>query len=855
MTASRDDATVLRNEPSLTGSGSGRGQGEANPPRVLKQRFVLDEKLGSGGMGTVFRAKDLRKVEARDRNPFVAVKVLNNDFREHPEAFIALQREAAKSQALAHRSIVTIYDFDKDGDVPFIIMELLEGQELSELLRAYPTGLPDEMAWSIIRCVCDGLEHAHEAGLVHADFKPGNVFVAPNHSAKILDFGIARAVQVNQALGEDTVFDPTRLAALTPAYASLEMLEGDDAEIRDDVFSLGVVIYLVLSGQHPYARVPANQAAAQGLRPERPRHLSRRRWRALERCLAFQRAARPASVAELKKQLFEPSPWRSRTALVALLAVGATFAVTGLKEDAAVQGAKTEMRQSTLLDSQLARVAALAATDRFDPAWEANVAEEVRLLRSLIAPDVAEPEVLSRIRARYRAQVAATEDPDEAGQLYQRALQYGPQPDIHADLEARLTQAVDELLDAPSLTAEWMDALEQGLGRLDALPVGAPQLAALRLDTVEVLTAELEASLVAARFPGARRAVAFLESYSFDPDTVEALQHRVAQAERDSRAQESARAREAERQTFRREMAEALGGACVRFDPTAAAAVFRRWTIRYPAFEAEGRRLAGEHVGRCVVQLGAVDRERALALKQDAERLLGPLPGLEGFRGDPCGAAYLVGSGSQGGRRGSCVDVIGESRQGPRLVVVPAAVSAGEVDARAVGGETQPGGSFAITRQEVSWAELNSFCRATGRCQPGAEGQDDMPVTNTPVTLAHEYADWLTERTGFSYRLPTYAEWLRAAEGTEDPNRNCQVQLGAVRRGLAPLATATGTPNPFGLVNMLGNVQEWVVVDGEIQAAGGSFRDPITECAVGTLRPQGGVADPATGFRLVREVS
>ena len=88
----------------------------ADAPRVLKQRFVLDEKLGSGGMGTVFRAKDLRKVEARDRNPYVAVKVLNNDFREHPEAFIALQREAAKSQALSHRNIVSIYDFDKDGD-------------------------------------------------------------------------------------------------------------------------------------------------------------------------------------------------------------------------------------------------------------------------------------------------------------------------------------------------------------------------------------------------------------------------------------------------------------------------------------------------------------------------------------------------------------------------------------------------------------------------------------------------------------------------------------------------------------------------------------------------------------------
>ncbi|MFU8814077.1 MAG: bifunctional serine/threonine-protein kinase/formylglycine-generating enzyme family protein [Pseudomonadales bacterium] len=847
MSTPGDDATVLRNDHSLSGSGTGRGRGEASPPRVLKQRFVLDEKLGSGGMGTVFRAKDLRKVEARDRNPFVAVKVLNNDFREHPEAFIALQREAAKSQALAHRSIVTIYDFDKDGDVPFIIMELLEGQELSELLRAYPTGLPEEMAWSIIRCVCDGLEHAHEAGLVHADFKPGNVFVAPNHSAKILDFGIARAVQVNQAQGEETVFDPTRLAALTPAYASREMLDGSEAEVRDDLFALGVVIYLVLTGQHPYGRTPANQAAEEQRRAERPRGLARRRWRALERCLAFDRRDRPASVAELKKQLFEPSPWRSRTALVALAAlaaVAATFALSGFKEEAAVQEAKVEVRQSTLVDSQTARLAALADEGaQFDAAWETKVAEEVSQLRSLLAPDAAEPEVLERIRQRYRAQVGATTDVDEAIELYRRGLQYGPLQDVHAHLEARLDHEVSALLDAPALTAEWMDALDGGLGRMEALSAGSLRLATLRLDTVDVLTVELEASLAAARFPGARRALEFLENYSFEPETLETLQTRVAEAEREFRARETARTREAARQGFRRELGDALDGACLRLDAPAAAAVWRRWVARYPAFEEEGRQMVGEQVGRCVAQLEALDRDRALALQQDAERLFGPLPGLEKVREDPCGASYLVGSGSQGGRRGWCADAIGDSRQGPRLVVVP-------------GIATGPGASrsFAITRQEVSWAEFSVFCRATNRCEPAAEALDDLPVTSMPVTLAQEYAGWLSERTGFTYRLPTYPEWLHVAEGTEDPNRNCQVQLGAVRRGLTPVATGTGTPNRYGLVNLLGNVQEWVVLEGAVMAAGGAFRDPIAECVVGTLRPQGGAPDQATGFRLVREV-
>ena len=127
-----DDVTVLRGN---TGSGSGA---PAATPRILKQRFILDEKLGSGGMGTVYRAKDLRKVEAQDRQPYVAIKVLNNDFRAHPDAFIALQREASKSQGIAHPNIVSIFDFNKDGDVPYMTMELFAGSGTGEPVERVP---------------------------------------------------------------------------------------------------------------------------------------------------------------------------------------------------------------------------------------------------------------------------------------------------------------------------------------------------------------------------------------------------------------------------------------------------------------------------------------------------------------------------------------------------------------------------------------------------------------------------------------------------------------------------------------------------------------------------------------------
>jgi serine/threonine protein kinase len=273
----------------------GGGSAQATAPRILKQRFVLEERLGSGGMGSVFRARDLRKVEAGDRRPWVAIKVLNNDFRAHPEAIVALQREAARSQALVHPNIVSIFDFDKEGDLPFIIMELLEGHELAALLGVYPTGLPIDAARIVITTLCAALAHAHGRGLVHADLKPGNVFVGADYQAKLLDFGLARAVASGRRGREFGPFDENRFGALTPAYASPEMLAGEPAVPQDDIYALGVVVYLVLTGQHPFDRLPADAAAARGLQPTRPRGLNWRQWRVLRRCLEFRRASRPDS--------------------------------------------------------------------------------------------------------------------------------------------------------------------------------------------------------------------------------------------------------------------------------------------------------------------------------------------------------------------------------------------------------------------------------------------------------------------------------------------------------------------------------------------------------------------------------
>ncbi len=101
---------------------------------IIKNRFILEEELGRGGMGVVYKAKDLRKEEAKDRNPYIALKVLNEDFKRNPESFIALQRETRKTQELAHPNIITVYDFDRDGDHIYMTMEWLQGKPLSTLL-------------------------------------------------------------------------------------------------------------------------------------------------------------------------------------------------------------------------------------------------------------------------------------------------------------------------------------------------------------------------------------------------------------------------------------------------------------------------------------------------------------------------------------------------------------------------------------------------------------------------------------------------------------------------------------------------------------------------------------------------
>ena len=275
--------------------------GEVRVGDCIKGRFILEEEIGRGGMGIVFRALDLRKQETGDKEPYIAIKVISNALKRLPESLIALQREAKKAQKLAHPNIATVYDFDRDGDEAFLTMELLEGSSLSDLLKnEFSNGISFTEALPIIQGVARGLAYAHQQGIVHSDFKPGNVFICDTGFVKILDFGIARAVSKKTDVdnNEQTLFDPGDWDAITPAYASFEMFYHAPPDPRDDIYALACVSYQLLSGNHPFDKLAAPKARAEGRKVKPIAGINRNVHKLLVHSLAFERNERLASVSE-----------------------------------------------------------------------------------------------------------------------------------------------------------------------------------------------------------------------------------------------------------------------------------------------------------------------------------------------------------------------------------------------------------------------------------------------------------------------------------------------------------------------------------------------------------------------------
>lgn len=295
--AATEAPTVMDTESLLNGLKEAHPQKELTVGSTLKNRFVLQQLLGVGGMGMVFKATDLRKIEAQDKEPYVALKVLNQDFQANPMALVSLQRETKRAQTLSHPNIIKVYDFDRDGGHVFMSMEYLQGKPLSHLIKEYPEGMPFKQAWPIIHAMADALSHAHKKNIVHSDFKPGNVFIDESGEVRVLDFGIACAIGRGDKDHQDaTVFNARSLGAYTPAYASLEQLQNSDPDPRDDIYALACVSYELLTGKHPFGRLSAEKAQEVNLQAKPIAKISRRQFKGLQKALAFEQSKRTKSV-------------------------------------------------------------------------------------------------------------------------------------------------------------------------------------------------------------------------------------------------------------------------------------------------------------------------------------------------------------------------------------------------------------------------------------------------------------------------------------------------------------------------------------------------------------------------------
>ena len=262
--------------------------------------YEIVAKIGQGGMGDVYRARDVRL----DR--IVAIKVLSAALKGDEEFRNRFDREARAVAALTHPHICTLYDVGREGDVDYIVMEYLDGQTLAELLANRPLFIEEWLRLAIQ--VATALEAAHDQHVLHRDIKPGNIIVTSRGLAKVLDFGLAKRLLPASQSSLVATFAATNVFAGTLDYMSPEQARGRELDLRSDLFSFGTVLYEMATLRHPFRGADFIETLDRiANRPPAPIAKGSGSWvavdRIVSRCLEKDAAARYASASELLKDL------------------------------------------------------------------------------------------------------------------------------------------------------------------------------------------------------------------------------------------------------------------------------------------------------------------------------------------------------------------------------------------------------------------------------------------------------------------------------------------------------------------------------------------------------------------------
>ena len=258
------------------------------PGTVYGTRYVLDERIAIGGMGEVWKATD--QVLGRT----VAIKLLSANLASQPGFAERFREEARHTALLGHPNIAAVYDYGEDGGASWLVMEYVEGEPLSQILREQGPQSPRRTAMIIGQCA-EALQAAHEAGVIHRDVKPANILVRPDGVVKLTDFGIARAKDAAPMTRTGEVMG-------TAQYISPEQAMGKPVSGSSDIYSLGCVAYELLTGQRPFdegSPVATAMAHVHKAAPALPASVPAAMATVIASCLAKEPAQRPASARAL----------------------------------------------------------------------------------------------------------------------------------------------------------------------------------------------------------------------------------------------------------------------------------------------------------------------------------------------------------------------------------------------------------------------------------------------------------------------------------------------------------------------------------------------------------------------------